>query len=100
MPVVTIWQRTGWPRNAGPRRGRAWPRFEAMYNAFPHLFVSFSATFLGLMQTAYDGALAYVGGHICRKNGRKLSSTVSPSITFTQQFDARLTDLLTNWHSG
>lgn len=36
--------------------------FGAMYNAFPHLFLSFSATFLGLMQAAYDGALAYLGG--------------------------------------
>src|SRR5246127_405844 len=38
--------------------------FGAMYNAFPHLFLSFSATFLGLMQAAYDGALAYLGGRM------------------------------------
>ena len=36
--------------------------FGAMYNSFPHLFISFSATFLGLMQAAYDGALAYLTG--------------------------------------
>src|SRR5579862_9636225 len=36
--------------------------FGAIYNAFPHLFLSFSATFLGLMQAAYDGALAYLTG--------------------------------------
>jgi alkylation response protein AidB-like acyl-CoA dehydrogenase len=36
--------------------------FGAMYNAFPHLFLTFSATFLGLMQAAYDGALAYLTG--------------------------------------
>ena len=36
--------------------------FGALYNAFPHLFLSFSATFLGLMQAAYDGALAYLTG--------------------------------------
>ena len=36
--------------------------FGAMYNAFPHLFLSFSATFLGVMQAAYDGGLAYLGG--------------------------------------
>jgi alkylation response protein AidB-like acyl-CoA dehydrogenase len=36
--------------------------FGAMYNAFPHLFLSFSATFLGLMQAAWDGALAYLTG--------------------------------------
>jgi alkylation response protein AidB-like acyl-CoA dehydrogenase len=38
--------------------------FGAIYNAFPHLFISFSATFLGLMQAAYDGALAYLGGRM------------------------------------
>lgn len=38
--------------------------FGAMYNAFPHLFISFSATFLGLMQAAYDAALAYLGGRM------------------------------------
>src|SRR5215471_4183768 len=31
--------------------------FGAMYNAFPHLFVTFSATFLGIAQAAYDGAV-------------------------------------------
>lgn len=36
--------------------------FGALYNDFPHLFLSFSATFLGLMQAAYDGALAYLTG--------------------------------------
>jgi alkylation response protein AidB-like acyl-CoA dehydrogenase len=36
--------------------------FGAMYNVFPHLFLSFSATFLGLMQAAYEGALAYLTG--------------------------------------
>jgi alkylation response protein AidB-like acyl-CoA dehydrogenase len=38
--------------------------FGAMYNAFPHLFLSFSATFLGLMQAAYDGALSYLTGQM------------------------------------
>jgi alkylation response protein AidB-like acyl-CoA dehydrogenase len=38
--------------------------FGAMYNAFPHLFLSFSATFLGVMQAAYDGALAYLTGRM------------------------------------
>jgi alkylation response protein AidB-like acyl-CoA dehydrogenase len=38
--------------------------FGAIYNAFPHLFLSFSATFLGLMQAAYDGALAYLTGRM------------------------------------
>jgi alkylation response protein AidB-like acyl-CoA dehydrogenase len=39
-------------------------QFGAMYNAFPHLFLTFSATFLGLMQAAYDGALAYLTGQM------------------------------------
>jgi alkylation response protein AidB-like acyl-CoA dehydrogenase len=38
--------------------------FGALYNDFPHLFLSFSATFLGVMQAAYDGALAYLTGHM------------------------------------
>src|SRR5437868_3595286 len=38
--------------------------FGAMYNAFPHLFLSFSATFLGVMQAAYDDALAYLTGRM------------------------------------
>ena len=38
--------------------------FGAMYNAFPHLFISFSAIFLGLMQAAYDDALAYLTGRM------------------------------------
>jgi alkylation response protein AidB-like acyl-CoA dehydrogenase len=38
--------------------------FGAMYNAFPHLFLSFSATFLGLMQAAYDATLAYLTGRM------------------------------------
>src|SRR5271169_2843649 len=38
--------------------------FGAMYNDFPHLFLSFSATFLGLMQAAYDAAIAYLTGRM------------------------------------
>src|SRR5258705_12218890 len=37
--------------------------FGAMYNAFPQLSpLTFCATFLGLIQAAYDGALAYLTG--------------------------------------
>ncbi|MGH7388730.1 MAG: acyl-CoA dehydrogenase family protein [Candidatus Rokuibacteriota bacterium] len=39
--------------------------FGAMYNAFPHLSpLTFCATFLGLMQAAYDGAIAYLTGQM------------------------------------
>ncbi|MGH7108894.1 MAG: acyl-CoA dehydrogenase family protein [Stellaceae bacterium] len=43
--------------------------FGALYNAFPHLFLSFSATFLGLMQAACDGALAYLSGEMAGAPG-------------------------------
>jgi alkylation response protein AidB-like acyl-CoA dehydrogenase len=44
--------------------------FGAMYNAFPHLSpLTFCATFLGLMQAAYDGALAYLTGHMAGSPG-------------------------------
>jgi len=39
--------------------------FGALYNAFPHLSpLTFSATFLGLMQAAYDFTIAYLTGKI------------------------------------
>jgi alkylation response protein AidB-like acyl-CoA dehydrogenase len=39
--------------------------FGAMYNAFPHLSpLTFCATFLGLMQAAYDGTIAYLTGQM------------------------------------
>src|SRR5438034_5784800 len=39
--------------------------FRAMYNAFPHLSpLTFSATFLGLTQAAYDYAIAYLTGKV------------------------------------
>src|SRR5262245_24242328 len=40
-------------------------QFGALYNAFPHVSpLSFSATFLGLAQAAYDYALAYLTGQV------------------------------------
>jgi alkylation response protein AidB-like acyl-CoA dehydrogenase len=36
--------------------------FAQLYQRQPHLFLSFSATFLGLMQAAYDFTLAYLTG--------------------------------------
>ena len=39
--------------------------FGALYNAFPHLSpLTFSATFLGLMQAAYDYTIAYLTGKV------------------------------------
>lgn len=36
--------------------------FGVLYNAYPHLPLSFGATFLGVMQAAYDYALSYLTG--------------------------------------
>ena len=36
--------------------------FGQLYQRQPHLFISFSATFLGLMQAAYDFTIAYLTG--------------------------------------
>ena len=38
--------------------------FGAFYQRYPHLFVGFSATFLGLMQAAYDFTIAYLTGKV------------------------------------
>jgi len=38
--------------------------FGALFNAYPHLPLGFSATFLGLMQAAYDYTIAYLTGQV------------------------------------
>jgi alkylation response protein AidB-like acyl-CoA dehydrogenase len=38
--------------------------FGAYYQRYPHLFLGFSATFLGLMQAAYDFTIAYLTGTV------------------------------------
>jgi alkylation response protein AidB-like acyl-CoA dehydrogenase len=38
--------------------------FGALYNVFPHLFLTFSAIFLGLMQAGFDDAIAYLTGRM------------------------------------
>ena len=51
--------------------------FGAMYNAFPQLSpLSFCATFLGLMQAAYDGALAYLTGQLAGSPGLHTEAAV------------------------
>ena len=51
--------------------------FGAMYNAFPQLSpLTFCATFLGLMQAAYDGALAYLSGQMAGSPGLHTESAV------------------------
>src|SRR4030095_10664899 len=55
-----------------PEDGEVLPpgMFGAMYNAFPHLSpLTFCATFLGLMQAAYDGALAYLRSEMAGSPG-------------------------------
>jgi alkylation response protein AidB-like acyl-CoA dehydrogenase len=51
--------------------------FGAMYNAFPHLSpLTFGATFLGLMQAAYDGAIAYLTGQMSGAPGLHTEAAV------------------------
>jgi alkylation response protein AidB-like acyl-CoA dehydrogenase len=51
--------------------------FGAMYNAFPQLSpLTFCATFLGLMQAAYDGALAYLTGQMAGSPGLRTEAAV------------------------
>ncbi len=51
--------------------------FGAMYNAFPHLSpLTFCATFLGLMQAAYDGTIAYLTGHMSGSPGLHTEAAV------------------------
>jgi alkylation response protein AidB-like acyl-CoA dehydrogenase len=51
--------------------------FGAMYNAFPQLSpLTFGATFLGLMQTAYDGAIAYLTGQMADAPGLHTEAAV------------------------
>jgi alkylation response protein AidB-like acyl-CoA dehydrogenase len=50
--------------------------FGTLFNRYPHNALSFSATFLGLMQAAYDFTIAYLTGRIPGAPGR---STESPA---------------------
>jgi alkylation response protein AidB-like acyl-CoA dehydrogenase len=43
--------------------------FGVLFNAYPHLPLSFGATFLGLMQAAYNYTLAYLTGQIAGAPG-------------------------------
>ncbi len=52
--------------------------FGAMYNAFPHLSpLTFCATFLGLMQAAYDGTIAYLTGEMPGAPGLRTEAAVT-----------------------
>jgi alkylation response protein AidB-like acyl-CoA dehydrogenase len=51
--------------------------FGAMYNAFPQLSpLTFCATFLGLMQAAYDGTIAYLTGQMAESPGLHTDAAV------------------------
>jgi alkylation response protein AidB-like acyl-CoA dehydrogenase len=51
--------------------------FGAMYNAFPQLSpLTFCATFLGLMQAAYDGTIAYLTGQMADSPGLHTDAAV------------------------
>src|SRR5713226_6530332 len=49
--------------------------FGALFNAYPHLPLSFSATFLGLMQASYDYTIAYLTGNISGAPGSQTEVT-------------------------
>lgn len=53
--------------------------FGQLYQRWPHLFLGFSATFLGLMQAAYDFALSYLKG---REDGGPGKEIISPAIGY------------------
>ncbi len=62
-----------------PDEGEVLPpgTFGAMYNAFPQLSpLTFDATFLGLMQASYDGALAYLRGEMAGSPGLHTDAAV------------------------
>ncbi len=68
--------------------------FGAMYNAFPQLSpLTFCATFLGLMQAAYDGALAYLTGQMAGSPGLHTEAAVKghavAEMLFTLEAHAR-----------
>jgi alkylation response protein AidB-like acyl-CoA dehydrogenase len=48
--------------------------FGALYEGWPHAALSFSATFLGLMQAAYDFAIAYLTGKVPGSPGLQVDS--------------------------
>ena len=67
-----------------------------MYNAFPQLSpLTFGATFLGLMQAAYDGAIAYLTGQMGGSPGLHTEAAVKghavAEMLFTLEAAARST---------
>ena len=48
--------------------------FGQLYRRRPHQFLGFSATFLGLMQAAYDTAIAYLTGQVPGSPGKRAES--------------------------
>jgi alkylation response protein AidB-like acyl-CoA dehydrogenase len=49
--------------------------FGALFNAYPHLPLGFSATFLGLMQASYDYTIAYLTGNVAGAPGLQTEAT-------------------------
>jgi len=50
--------------------------FGAMFNAYPYVTLGFSATFLGLMQAAYDYTINYLTGQIAGAPGLQTEAAV------------------------
>ena len=47
--------------------------FGQLYQRHPHLFIGFSATFLGLMQAAYDVTIEYLTGRVSATAGQSVA---------------------------
>ena len=54
--------------------------FGQLYQRQPHLFLSFSATFLGIMQSAYDFAITYLTGQIPGGRAVQEESLAGPAV--------------------
>ena len=54
--------------------------FGQLYQRQPHLFLSFSATFLGIMQSAYDFAIIYLTGQIPEGRAVQEESLAGPAV--------------------
>ena len=68
--------------------------FGQLYQRQPHLFISFSATFLGLMQAAYDFTVSYLTGRASGVAGPRGDSPASSSALAEMLFTLEATRAL------
>ena len=68
--------------------------FGQLYQRQPHLFISFSATFLGLMQAAYDFTVSYLTGRASGVAGPRADSPAGSSALAEMLFTLEATRAL------